>query len=65
MTAREITQAAIEAGILDTCGKTPIATMTARLYELGVEAAIVREAEPGAVRAKRGSVRWRYVGTTR
>ncbi len=61
MTAREITEEALHRGLIRSAGKTPEATMSARLY---VEARdnpdgrLVRLAEPGPTRAKRGSVRW-------
>ena len=65
LTAREITEAALANGLLDTCGKTPEATMSARLYGAPRDGAIQREYVAGRSRAKRGSVRWAYVGPRR
>lgn len=62
MSVNEITGAAIERGYLAPTGKTPIATMWARLYLAcrdDPDCPIERLAEPGKARAVRGSVRWR------
>jgi HB1, ASXL, restriction endonuclease HTH domain len=65
MTAAEITDAALRRGLLKSRGKTPIATMTARLYGRPSNSPIRREFTPGRWRAKRGSVRWTYDRNTR
>ena len=58
LTAQEITDRALEAGLITTRGKTPHASMSARLYELGSnDAQLVKLETPGNGRAKRGSVR--------
>jgi HB1, ASXL, restriction endonuclease HTH domain len=61
LTAREITDIALERGLLRTSGKTPEATMSARLYAAPADALIRREFASGRQRAVRGSVRWVYV----
>jgi HB1, ASXL, restriction endonuclease HTH domain len=64
MTVREITNEAIQRGLLKPAGKTPHATMTKVLYCYVRDAAeprIERRAEQGLVRARRGSVRWRGI----
>jgi len=61
LTAREIVEAALSAGLLHPGGKTPEATMSAALYTHIREvpgSEIVRVHEPGVSRARRGSVRW-------
>lgn len=61
MTAREITQAGIEAGLLSSTSKTPEGRMSAALYEdANREPAgqVGRIAVEGNRRAVRGSVRW-------
>jgi hypothetical protein len=65
MTCREITDAALKQGLLAAAGKTPEASMSAVLYAVPRDGPIRREFEPGTVRAKRGSVRWRYFGSDR
>jgi hypothetical protein len=62
MLAQEITAEALEKGLIQTDGKTPQATMTARLYTAPDDSPIRREFVPGPQRAKRGSVRWIWVG---
>jgi hypothetical protein len=62
LTAREITQFAISRGLLKSAGKTPEATMSARLYGAPADWPVRREYAPGRSRARRGSVRWVYVG---
>jgi len=64
MTTEEITEAAIHKGLIQPRGRTPTATMSAALYRHLQRAdapALEREFQPGIERAKRGSVRWRYV----
>jgi hypothetical protein len=61
MTAREILSGAMERGLLASAGKTPDATLTALLYTYvrnHPDGPLVRIAEPGPSRARRGSVRW-------
>jgi hypothetical protein len=62
LSARQITEIAISRGLLTTAGKTPEATMSARLYEAPEDAPFRRDFVPGRRRAVRGSVRWVYVG---
>lgn len=62
MSVKEITDEAIEEGYLAPTGKTPVATMSARLYLAcrdDPSCPIERLAEPGVARAVRGSVRWK------
>ena len=61
MSTEEITERALAHGLLNTTGKTPVATMAAALYRLGSNDPIQRVYEPGPARAARGSVRWAYV----
>jgi hypothetical protein len=65
LTADEITTIAVRRGLIETKGKTPAATMSARLYSAPAESPIRREFKPGKTRAARGSVRWVYVGKSR
>ena len=65
LTTREITDIALQRGLLRTGGKTPEATMSAALYGALADAPIRREFAPGRRRAARGSVRWVYVGAKR
>ena len=61
MTVNEITAVAVARGLIHPAGKTPEATMGAVLYSYVREhpsAEIVRLFEPGAHRARWGSVRW-------
>lgn len=60
MTDAEITDRALELGLITTTGKTPRQTMSAALYVRSKDpsALVQRLAEQGATRAKRGSVRW-------
>jgi HB1, ASXL, restriction endonuclease HTH domain len=59
LTTREVTDAAMKAGLLKPKGKTPEATMSAALYtRAGADTRLVKLATPGAKRAHRGSVRW-------
>ena len=59
LTTREITARAIETGLITPVGKTPDATMSARLYvRARKDATLTKIEEPGNGRAKRGSVRW-------
>jgi hypothetical protein len=61
LTAREITAEALKRGLLLTAGKTPEATMSARLYVAlarDPNCPVRRVAEPARARARRGSVRW-------
>ncbi len=61
MTTREITDEALRRSLITPIGKTPEATMSARLYVYVRDrpnGRLVRLAEPGTRRARRGSVRW-------
>jgi hypothetical protein len=59
LSTQEITDLALERKLILPAGKTPNATMSARLYtRLGKESEIVKIDVPGNGRAKRGSVRW-------
>lgn len=60
LSTAEITAIALRRGILQTRGKTPEATMSARLYSASPDSPIKRQYRPGAQRAVRGSVRWIY-----
>jgi hypothetical protein len=59
LTTKELTDLAIERGLIKPHGKTPYATMAARLYVEGRnDAELVKLGTPGNGRARRGSVRW-------
>ncbi len=59
LTTREITDQAIERGLIRPQGKTPHVTMGARLYvKVRNDPELVKLETPGNGRAKRGSVRW-------
>ena len=59
LTAREITNQAIERGLITPVGKTPLATMKAELYQrVRSDPDLVKLQAPADGRAKRGSVRW-------
>lgn len=59
MTTREITDQALDKGLITPHGKTPHATMAARLYLcLRDDSELVKLDAPGNGRAKRDSVRW-------
>jgi hypothetical protein len=64
MTVAEITSEAMSRGLLKSAGKTPAATMSARLYTHVRDADVQRVRrvfEPGTMRAVRGTVRWELV----
>jgi HB1, ASXL, restriction endonuclease HTH domain len=64
MSTREITDQAIAEGLISPRGKTPYATMAARLYlRFRNDSELVKLATPGNGRAKRDSVRWTLRGT--
>ena len=65
MTAADITDRAISAGLMTAGGRTPAASMGAALYvEAGrSESRVQKVAVPGPSRAKRGSVRWTLSST--
>jgi len=66
LTTREITERALETGLINTHGKTPNATMCAVLYRaLSTDGDLVKIDDPGTTRAKRGSVRWTAQKTRR
>lgn len=59
--AKEITAQALKRGLLHTTGRTPEATMAARLYVACLrdpKCPVRKVAVPGGARARRGSVRW-------
>lgn len=59
LTTREITELAIERGLIKPVGKTPHATMSAALYQRAQsDSELIKLEDPGNGRAKRGSVRW-------
>ena len=59
LTTREITDRAIEIGLITPTGKTPHATMAAELYlRVRNDPELVKIEDPGPYRAKQGSVRW-------
>lgn len=61
LTSCEITEEVVRRGLIQPVGKTPEATMSARLYVDVRDDLTPREvhlAEPGELRARRGSVRW-------
>ncbi len=65
LTVREIVEQAQARGLLTPRGRTPEASMSAELYRrLGKDSAIVKVAQPGNVRALRGSVRWELARLT-
>jgi hypothetical protein len=58
LTVEEITNQAVEAGLIAPNGKTPTASMSAVLYRPGNRRDLVKLEVRGEKRAKRGSVRW-------
>jgi hypothetical protein len=60
LTTVEITEIALQRGLLKTRGKTPTATMSAALYGASSDGPIRRQFTPGKARAVRASVRWSY-----
>jgi hypothetical protein len=59
LTVQEITNRAIEKGLITPNGKTPVATMAAMLYvRLPNDPNLLKLEDRGDKRAKRGSVRW-------
>ena len=60
LTVEEITDRALESGLIEPSGKTPAATMSAVLYRDAREAdsPFVKLSMPAQTRALRGSVRW-------
>lgn len=66
LTTREITERALDAGLINTHGKTPDRTMGAVLYRaLHTDGGLEKIDDPGSKRAKPGSVRWAAQGTRR
>ena len=69
LTTREITDRAIESGLITPRGKTPHSTMGAELYlRVRDDPELIKIADPGDARAKHGSVRWtlrRHTAATR
>jgi hypothetical protein len=63
LTSKEITERALERGLIVSRGKRPVATMAARLYmHLQTDPRLVKVEDRGPARAKRGSVRWALRG---
>jgi HB1, ASXL, restriction endonuclease HTH domain len=58
LTVEEITNQAVEAGLIAPHGKTPAASMSAVLYRTGNRRDLIKLEDRGEKRAKRGSVRW-------
>jgi hypothetical protein len=59
LTTQEITDRALQLELIETRGKTPSATMSSVLYKaVHSDGELVKLEDLGAVRAKRGSVRW-------
>jgi hypothetical protein len=59
LTTQEITERALQEGLIGTHGETPNASMSAVLYlALRTDGNLVKIDDRGAVRARRGSVRW-------
>lgn len=68
LTDREITETALRKKLLTRVGKTPAKSMSAVLYLHASRAPhpkIVRLADPGPTRARRGTVRWQLVNRSR
>jgi hypothetical protein len=63
MTAQEVIDEALQRGLITTHGKTPAASLAAKLYthvSRQTNSDIRKVSEPGVQRARRGSVRWAY-----
>ena len=63
MTATEVARIAIERGLVPSSGRTPDATLAAQLYvhvREHPQGPLQKIAEPGTMRARRGSVRWAW-----
>jgi hypothetical protein len=59
LTAQEITDLAMDRGLIKPRGRTPRATMMSMLYvRVRNDPELVKIEMPGNIRAKRGSVRW-------
>ncbi len=58
LTVQEITDQAIEAGLIAPRGETPEATMSATLYRVRKHSDLVKVGDRANTRAKRGTVRW-------
>jgi hypothetical protein len=59
LTTREITDRALEKGLIGSRGRTPHNSMSAALYKrLAVSSELIKIQAPGKTRAARGSVRW-------
>jgi hypothetical protein len=62
LTTRELVDSAIASGLIDPVGKTPEATMSAVLYRtVRDDSRLKKLEEPGAFRAKKGTVRWALI----
>lgn len=63
MTATQIARIALERGLVASSGKTPGATLAAQLYvhvRDHPQGPLRKIAEPGALRARRDTVRWAW-----
>lgn len=62
LTSREITQRALERGLIVSRGKTPRLTMTSELYtHVGIDPRLVKTEDRGPTgRTKAGTVRWTF-----
>lgn len=59
LTTREILETIVERNLVQSTGRTPLATLSATLYtNVGKSHGLVRLFEPGNSRARNGSVRW-------
>jgi HB1, ASXL, restriction endonuclease HTH domain len=66
LTAREITDQAIEAGLIAPAGKNPYATMSAALcLRVRSDLELLKMEDPGKGTVKRGAVRWMAVSRLR
>ena len=68
LTVDEIVGEALARGLIDSAGKTPVASMSSRLYTHvrdSEQPRVVRVFEQGPSRAVRGSVRWKLAPATR
>jgi hypothetical protein len=65
LTAQQITNYAMERGLIAPVGKTPYASMSAMLYvRARTDPELVKIADPGNHRARRGTVRWTLRGVS-
>jgi hypothetical protein len=63
LTTKEVADAVLQRRLVTTTGRTPEASISAQLYLAlrdGRAPGLERVSQPGATRARRGSVHWRY-----